>query len=112
MCDVFKMFTRLQIEKRGVDCDDLYYTLVDNLDISITKDEVFIVFYKLDKDGDGIISYGEMCDCFMPRENEYANMLNTRGGFHGGETDVNKFFEEQTRKLLKKFIRNFIECEV
>ena len=39
-------------------------------------------------------------------------MLNTRGGFYGQETDVNKFFEGDTRTLLKKFIRSFVECEV
>lgn len=93
MCDTFKMFTRLNMGKRGVDCDDLYSTLVENLDLQITKDEVFIIFYKLDKDGDGVLSYSEVCDCFVPREQEYAQMLNTRGGFYGQETDVNKFFE-------------------
>ena len=83
MCDTYKMFTRLNLGSRGVDCDDLYSTLVNNLDLQITKDEVFIIFYKLDKDGDGVLSYSEICDCFVPREEEYANMLNTRGGFYG-----------------------------
>ena len=112
MCDTFKMFMRLNMSKRGVDCDDLYYTLVENLELQITKDEVFIIFYKLDKDGDGILSYSEINSCFVPREDEYARMLNTRGGFYGTETDVTKFFEGGTRQMLKKFIRQFVECEV
>ena len=33
MCDTYKMFTRLNLGSRGVDCDDLYYTLVDNLQL-------------------------------------------------------------------------------
>ena len=48
----------------------------------------------------------------MPREPEYANMLNTRGGFYGTESDVGKFFEGSTRDMLKAFIRSFVECEV
>lgn len=41
----------------------------------ITKDEVFIIFYKLDKDGDGFLNYSEVCDCFLPREAEYSVMI-------------------------------------
>ena len=112
MCDTYKMFTLLDAGKRGVDCDDLYSTLVDNLQLTITKDEVFIIFYKLDKDGDGVLSYSEVCDCFVPRENEYAVLINSRGGFYGAESDPTKYFEGSTRELLKKFIRGFVECEV
>ena len=112
MCDTYKMFTQLDASKKGIDCDDLYATLVDNLQLTITKDEVFIIFYKLDKDGDGLLSYSEVCDCFVPRENEYAVMINSRGGFYGAESDATKYFEGQTRELLKKFIRGFVECEV
>ena len=112
MCDVYKMFTQLQPGKRGIDCDDLYATLVHNLELTITKDEVFIIFYKLDKDGDGLLSYSEICDCFVPRENEYAVMVNARGGFYGSESNPNKFFQGETRQLIKRFIRGFIECEV
>ena len=112
MCDVYKMLIRLRMDKRGVDCDDLYYALVDNLGLTITKDEVFIIFYKLDKDGDGVLNYSEVCECFVPREQEYSVMLNTRGGFYGSESDITKFFEGQTREMLKRFIRGFVECEV
>lgn len=53
---------------------------------------MFIIFYKLDKDGDGLLSYSEICDCFVPRENEYAVLINSRGGFYGAESDPHKFF--------------------
>lgn len=112
MCDVYKMLIRLQEGKRGVDCDDLYETITNNLELIITKDEVFIIFYKLDKDGDGFLNYSEVCDCFIPRESEYACLINSRGGFYGGETNTKAYFEGETRILLKKFIRGFVECEV
>lgn len=67
MCDVYKLLTNLQPGK-GVDCDDLYAALAENLELVITKDEVFIIFYKLDRDGDGVLNYGEVCECFLPRE--------------------------------------------
>lgn len=75
LCDVFKMFGGLSRGKQGIDCDDLYNTIFSNLDLNVTKDEVFIMFYKLDKDGDGLISFEEFQNCFMPRAHEYAVLL-------------------------------------
>ena len=69
------MFGGLKGGKQGVDCDDLYFTIIENLELTVTKDEVFILFYKLDKDGDGLISYNEFSNCFMPRAHEYATLL-------------------------------------
>lgn len=57
MCDIYKMLINLKEGKRGVDCDDLFYAISVNLELVITKDEVFIIFYKLDKDGDGFLNY-------------------------------------------------------
>lgn len=90
----------------------MYATIVHNLQLTVTKDEVFIIFYKLDRDGDGFLNYNEITDCFVPRQNEYAKLINSRGGFYGAETDTTKYFEGETRELIKKFIRGFIECEV
>ena len=112
LCDTFKMFGGLSRGKHGIDCDDLYNTITKNLDLTITKDEVFIMFYKLDKDGDGLVNYDEMSNCFMPRSHEYATLLQSRGGFYGGEADYKKYFEGATRDLHKRFIKGFIDCEV
>ena len=112
MCDVFKMSGGLSKGTQGIDCDDLYHTITQNLELTVTKDEVFILFYKLDKDGDGLINYEEMTQCFMPRAYEYSVLLQSRGGFYGGESDYKKYFEGPTRDLLKIFIKGFIDCEV
>ena len=113
LCDVFKMFGGLKNRSRiGIDCDDLYYTITENLDLTITKDEVFIMFYKLDKDGSGFIDYNKFADCFMPRSNEYKLLLESRGGFYGGDSDFKKYFETNTREILKIFIKGYVDCEV
>jgi Ca2+-binding EF-hand superfamily protein len=72
LCDVYKMFLQLKVNKPGVDCDDVFFTLKHNLEIEITIDEVFIIFYKLDKDSDGYWNYNEVVKGFVPREKEYA----------------------------------------
>jgi Ca2+-binding EF-hand superfamily protein len=112
LCDVFKMFGGLSKGKHGIDVDDLYNTINQNLDLTITKDEVFIMFYKLNKQGNGLISYDEFADCFTPRSNEYQILLTSRGGFYGGEKDLTKYFEGSTREFLKTYIKGYIDCEV
>ena len=98
--------------KPGIDCDDVFATITENLQIEISKDEVFIIFYKVDKDGDGQWSYDELQQAFVPRENEYAKLVNSRGGFYGHESDPKNYFEGETRNTLKRFIRALCECEI
>lgn len=112
LCDVYKMFLQLNINKPGVDCDDVFFTLKHNLEIEITIDEVFIIFYKLDKDSDGYWNYNEIVKGFVPREKEYAQLVTSRGGFYGSELDVKNYFEKKTRECLKIFMRQFCECEI
>lgn len=112
LCDTYKMFLQLQMGKPGIDCDDVYATITENLEIDISKDEVFIIFYKVDKDGDGHWSYDELQQAFVPRENEYAVLVNSRGGFYGAESDLKNYFEGETRNTLKRFIRALCECEI
>ena len=66
LTDAFKMFNSVKNHRRGIDVDDLYYVLLEYLGLKLTKDEVFILFYKLDRDGDGFISYTEMSRAFVP----------------------------------------------
>lgn len=110
--DIFKMFGGLSKGKHGIDVDDLFYTVTENLDLTVTKDEVFIMFYKLNRSGNGLINYEEFTDCFTPRSHEYQTLLQSRGGFYGGEKDLTKYFEGQTRNLLKSFIKGYVDCEV
>ena len=112
MCDAYKMLLRSNTSKKGIDCDDFFYSLVHNLQLPISKDEMFILFYRLDKDGDGRLCFSEVCDCFVPREAEYATIVTSRGGFYGAETNPTRYFEGPTRKGLREFLRSCIEVEV
>lgn len=90
----------------------MFFTLKKNLQIEITIDEVFIIFYKVDKDSDGYWSYEELSDAFVPREESYATIVTSRGGFYGSEQDVCNFFHKPTREALRQFLRQFCECEI
>lgn len=104
-CDTFVMFGALRnlyenprkMGKMGIDSDDLFDMMINNLNLAITRDEMFIMFYKLDFDGDGLISYEELTKSFMPRSSEYAHLLTTRGRFYQNEKNTKRFFRRNTR---------------
>ena len=112
ICDSWNMFTRLNKNKTGIDAEDLFYTAVNNLGMEITKDEIFMIFFSLDRDGDGVLDQTEITECFMPKEKSYAKILNSRGGLYGKEKDMQKIFLDSTRECLVRFIRGFVECEM
>ena len=66
--DAFKLFNSVKNNRRGIDCDDLYHVITNIIGLKITKDEVFILFYKLDRDGDGFINYTELSSAFVPKQ--------------------------------------------
>lgn len=68
--DAFRMLTNLQYGKSGIDCDDFFESLLMNLQMKISQDEVLIIFYKADKDGDGLLSLKEMIQAFTPSDAE------------------------------------------
>lgn len=63
---MFKLFNSVKNHRRGIDVDDLYYILKEYIKVELSKDEVFILFYKLDRDGDGFINYSELTKAFIP----------------------------------------------
>lgn len=80
--------------KRGFDVDDLYYVLKEYLGLGqLSKDEVFILFYKLDRDGDGFVTYSDMGRAFVPKaQHEYAILLESRGAYHSDHTQPREYF--------------------
>jgi len=71
-----------------------------------------MIFYGIDKNGDDFLDRQEVASAFMPREPQYAEILNERGGFYGDETDLRQIFQKGTREALKNFFKGFVECEV
>lgn len=73
--DAYKLFNSVKNNRRGFDVDDLYYVSKELIGLSLTKDEIFILFYKLDRDGDGVINYTELSNAFIPKSHEYAVLI-------------------------------------
>lgn len=73
--DAFKLFNSVKNNRRGIDIDDFYYVLREYIKVTLSKDEVFILFYKIDRDGDGFINYSELAKAIIPNQHEYAVLL-------------------------------------
>jgi len=41
--------------KKGITAEDVFFTAVNNLGMEITKYEIFMIFFSLDRDGDGML---------------------------------------------------------
>ena len=106
------MFNSVKNNRRGFDVDDLYYVLREYLGLTLTKDEVFILFYKLDRDGDGFICYSELSQAFVPNQHEYAVLIQSRPAFHGDHTAPKEYFSKETRDQLRRTVRGLVDCEV
>ena len=75
MRDAFKLFcAKSGHSMKGMDVDDLAEAIF-KLGLHITKNEVFVLFYKLDRDSDGIVAYSEFCQAFIPKQHEYSLLL-------------------------------------
>ena len=110
--DAFKMFGGLSGGKHGINCDDLYQTITCNLRLTISKDELFILFYALDKDCDGLISFEEFSNLFTPHHQHLARVLHSREPFHSSDVSMMNYFNGPTRQFLQKFLKGFVDCEV
>jgi hypothetical protein len=73
---------------------------------------VFILFYKLDRDGDGFINYTELSKAFIPHQHEYAVLIQSRPAYFGDHTHPREYFGPETREFLKKSLRGLVDCEV
>jgi hypothetical protein len=47
-----------------------------------------MIFYGIDKDGDSFLGPQEVANAFLPRESQYAEILNIRGGIYGEEKNI------------------------
>jgi hypothetical protein len=104
--------TKLNDVKRGVEPNDLQEICNYQLNLPITRDEMFLIFHGNDKNGDGFLDRQEVANAFMPREPQYAEILNERGGSYGEEHDLSQIFQKGTRDALKNFFKGYVECEM
>ena len=73
---------------------------------------MFILFYKLDINGDAKLTFPEISNAFSPQDQSYATIMNSRGGFYGAESNPLRYFEGPTRQGLKDFLRTSVDNEM
>ena len=73
---------------------------------------MFILFYKLDTNGDGKLTFSEICTAFSPQDKGYSAIMQSRGGFYGAEANPLRYFEGSTRQTLRDFLRVSVENEM
>lgn len=76
--NLFDAFHIFDIKKYGfVSPTEIQHGL-DAIGIYPSKEECFLFVSRYDKTGDGLLSFNEFMDAFLPNDNYYASMVSRR----------------------------------
>ena len=78
--DSFKIFDVMG--KGSITLAELYNGMVNQLGMVPSQDEIELFFYRYDKDKDGRLRFTEFCEAFVPLDQNYAHMINSRQSNH------------------------------
>lgn len=73
---------------------------------------MYLLFKKMDKDGDGFLTYSEFCDAVLPQSENYQIMISKRVPKYVNQEEGLDQFVYQTKFLFKKLINRMIEGEI
>jgi len=85
---------------------------LNNLGLYPSKDQLYLLVRKFDRDSDTILSFCDMCEGFIPMQEEYIKLLKSRTPHCGeGFVDVRRVFGQQTLKQMKALYALHLENE-
>jgi len=70
-----------------------------------TREEIYMLFDRLDKNMDGKLNYKDICNLFVPKQQEYAYIFLSRNDILKEDRKISKESFEAVRKLLNEHIR-------
>lgn len=85
---------------------------LNDMGIYPTKEEMYILFKKLDKDNDGLLRYTEFTQNILPEDVSYAKIMNSRSPLYNTAESGIYAFEFDTRYTFKKLINKIIQGEM
>jgi len=82
-------------------------------DIFPSRDELYLVFRKYDKNNDGRWRYSDFCDAFTPKSAEYSSLLQNRRPFNSDNYyRREEVFSFETKLQFKKLLRFLVDSEI
>jgi len=78
------------------------------LGLNPTRDEVYLVFNRFDRNMDGRLNYQDIADLFVPHQTEYASIFLDRNGTFKKLPTMGK----ESTELIKKLLVQYIEIEL
>ena len=103
LSQIYKIFDVAESGMIGV--SDMVEAL-HNLHITPLKDEAYLLFSRLDRDGDGQLKYSDICESILPKQTEYAQILANRVNRPG----IN--ISSESLDVLGRLIEAMIDIEI
>lgn len=107
--DAFRVFDKNQ---RGYITKFETEAVLNSMQIYPTTEQMYLLFKKMDKDQDGMVTYTEFCAAILPSNASYQDILTSRTPLYFESEEGLDTFQFQTKYLFKKLIRKLIEGEV
>lgn len=82
LLDGFRFF---DLKSRGFITSSELERGLEKLGIFPTKDEIYLVFRRYDKDSDGLLKYSDFCKMITPQSIEYAKLMNERSPLYNDD---------------------------
>jgi len=85
---------------------------LNDLGLFPSKDEIYLLFKRMDKDNDGLLRYSEFCKSMLPQSSEYASIMNNRNPRYSSQDDEAFPFEYDTKRIFIKLLNKLLEGEI
>lgn len=105
LLDGFRLFDR---KGRGYITSSELEKALANLGIFPTRDELYLLFRRYDKDSDGLVRFSDFSKMMNPTSSEYSNLLKERSPVYIESEDD---FSLETRRCLKSLLKMSINGE-
>jgi len=109
LLDAFRLFDK---KGKGIITVKEFENVFCEFDLYPSKEDVYLLIKRLDRDGDGKLKFTEFTAGFAPVQKEYYDLVKARVAINGDLTlGMQQLFDAQTRQLFKRLLLLYLENE-
>jgi len=109
LLDAFRLFDK---KGKGIITVKEFENVFCEFDLYPSKEDVYLLIKRLDRNGDGKLKFTEFTAGFAPVQKEYYDLVKARVAINGDLTlGMQQLFDAQTRQLFKRLLLLYLENE-
>ncbi|EAR90151.2 EF hand protein (macronuclear) [Tetrahymena thermophila SB210] len=105
--DAYRVFDS---QNKGLVTQSEFQETLSSLNIFYNIEDIFLFYRKFDKDHDGRLRFSDFIDAFLPKQKEYAKMINCRQPINKQNLlEYHKVFQKETRLNFEKLLDTHLQ---